>query len=162
MIENTITVGGHRLTGTGHDMNMGSLGKQKLWRCLDCDQTATYASFDAGIAGCPMRPESLDYLSVSPGDDLGERAARQWLSYADRVGIKTTVWAEWSHRVGATGGYIADLQTAAGFYHIVVTRHGKLRAHNEVDDSGLPHLRPHNCPACAELADKGEMARPTL
>lgn len=59
-------IGGHLTVGTG-TVSMGSAGTQNLYTCTDCHQEATSDSFQAGAHGCPMRPASLDYLSVCPG-----------------------------------------------------------------------------------------------
>lgn len=193
---NAITVGGHRIRRITAAMNRTS-----LWRCIDCGLESDNSTglFQVGFDGCPMRPESLDHLSVCPGgkncpghmdtsspqyrawkespsmpssdvphitcdpDTLGLRAAAQWLYFADRIGLKTTLWAQTglADKVGAEGGHIADLQTGAGHFHIIVTRWGKLAAHNEADVMGTPRNRPAVCQPCAQLARNGQIARPT-
>lgn len=184
---NTTEIGGHRCVDTGRKFGIsGSNQPVTLWRCLNCGLENSWHSFDSGIRGCPMRPESLDYLSVCPGGErceghmdtstedyrvwkastsmpsdlvprfrcdaalLGMRAARQWLKHADKIGLKTSVWAQEgiAKHVGAGGGRIAQLNTTAGHYHIVVTRHGNLRAHRDPE---------HGCRDCAELINTGDV-----
>lgn len=81
---------------------------------------------------------------------LGVRAAQQWLRFADKIGLKMSVWAQsgLAEEVDAGGGRVAELTTTAGNYHIVVTRYGKLRAHRH---------RVAGCPACDDLITKGEI-----
>jgi len=67
--ENTTTLGGHRTVQAGVANGMPA-GDRALFRCLDCDATATVVSFSVGTDGCPARPESLNGLAVCPG---GER-----------------------------------------------------------------------------------------
>lgn len=60
---NTATLGGHRVTSTGE--HYGVQGQAvATWHCIDCDTVASRTSFTAGLAGCPARPESLDYVRV--------------------------------------------------------------------------------------------------
>lgn len=81
----------------------------------------------------------------------GIRAARHWLDFADRIGMKMRVWSPGglAEEVDSGGGVVAGFQHASGdHYHVLVTRGGKLRAHTG---------REHACPACAELIAKGEI-----
>lgn len=143
-----IEINGHRCEDTGQAEGVGGM-RLTLWSCLDCRQTATYGSFDAGLRGCPARPESLDYLSVKAGGaDLGERAARQWLDHADRIGLKMGAWAQEAiaDKVGEEGGKAAELTFRGTSYHVIVTRRGKLACHAGLD---------FKCTACDELRQAG-------
>jgi hypothetical protein len=182
---NTIALGGHRVQDTGTHEGVGGSARV-VWRCIDCQSSGTSTLFESGYDGCPMRPESLDYLSVCPGGDnceghmdtstpeyrawkespsmpkeqvprftcdaskLGLRAARQWLKFADKIGITIIVWSSQAlaGHIGAGGGVVAELLSTAGAHHIVVTRHGKLRAHRG-NDLG--------CQDCATLTNNKEI-----
>lgn len=142
-----IEINGHRCEDTGQAEGVGGM-RLTLWSCLDCRQTATYGSFDAGLRGCPARPESLDYLSVKTGDSLGLRAARQWLDHAVRIGLKMSVWTQEAiaNRVGENGGTVAEMTHQGRPYHVVVTRKGHLAAHPGND---------YACAPCDELRQSG-------
>lgn len=114
-------INGHTVTRTTTD---------GVYHCPGCNTTTGYHSFDSGIEGCPGRPESLNYLSVdSGGDDLGTRAARQYLDYADRIGMKTSAWAQsMAAGVGAEGGVVAEFTMAGASYAVHVSATGKITA----------------------------------
>lgn len=162
--EEATNIAGHIVVPVGHDKGMPT-GDQTLYRCDDCQTTATRQSFTAGTPGCPGRPQSLDYLSVCPGGDqcaghpdtstaewraytasnhisittvprltcpaseLGVRAARQYLTYADRIGLKMSAWAQGAAaRIGAEGGVVAEFSAAGKSYGVNADRHGKITA----------------------------------
>lgn len=87
-------VGGHMVKRASGDIN------DTRFTCVDCGMTGDANRFSAGIDGCPERPESLDYLSISgyigiapaPAADRARESAIHWHSFADRIALKVDDW----------------------------------------------------------------------
>lgn len=61
--------------------------------------------------------------------DLAERAATEWVVYADRVGLKLSLWTQAGYRVGPEGGKVAELTHQGKPWHVRVSAFGKVTAH---------------------------------
>lgn len=61
-------------------------------------------------------------------DDLAERAASHYRQYADRVGLRTGVWAQEGFKVGPEGGMVAEMTFIGLSWSVHVDRYGKITA----------------------------------
>lgn len=61
-------------------------------------------------------------------DDFAKRAATQYLSFADRIGMKMSVWAAEGMRVGPEGGTVAEMTFRGQSYLVRVDPFGNIRA----------------------------------
>jgi len=96
-------VGGHMVKRSDGDLS----NRRAVFTCVDCGlkETGSVLAFEIGIDGCPMRPESLNHISIgSPAATEGmsaeERArasAAHWLDYAKRIGLPVDSWTEVYH-----------------------------------------------------------------
>jgi len=99
-----------------------------------------------------VRPDDI-MVTVQPpsraGETLGQEAARAWITRADALDLKTSVWAETgvASRVGPEGGTIAEL-TCQGSWHVVLDNTGHVAAHQGLD---------WNCTTCDELRRAGKL-----
>lgn len=67
-------------------------------------------------------------------DEMGVRAARQYRTFADKVGMRMRVWSEQgiAGRVGAAGGTVAEFQHANGNGYVVsVDEFGRINVQEE-------------------------------
>lgn len=146
MTTDTTEMGGHRCVDTGTSYTLsGSSTPITLWRCTDCGTENSYSTF-MGFPGCPKRPESLNFLTVRPGEGLGARARERWLVRADATGIKLSVWSAAVPDPGPGGGKAAEMTFEGSPYHLIVTRPGRLAVHPGNDD---------DCAPCDELRRDG-------
>lgn len=179
----TITIGGHRVGHTGTPR-----AGRTYYTCVDCglsDEGTTL--FQVGTDGCPMRPESLDYLSVCPGGklcgghmDTSTHEYRMWKESpnmpkeqvphftcdASLLGIRAA--RQWLRFAGKIEMKVSDWSQEAYASHTGATG-GKVadfatptgQYHIVVTKYGK--LRAHTglsvlgCDGCAALADKGDV-----
>ncbi len=62
-------------------------------------------------------------------DSLAERAAAQYLTHANKIGMKMSVWSAQAFTVGPEGGAVAEFTHASGPWHVVVSPYGDIAAH---------------------------------
>ncbi|MBD0734000.1 hypothetical protein [Streptomyces sp. CBMA29] len=61
-------------------------------------------------------------------NDLAKRAAAQYLRFADKVGVKMSVWTAEGIQVGPEGGTAAEMSVGGRSYEVRVNAYGKITA----------------------------------
>lgn len=130
-----------RTTTTRHSFLAGTTG------CPGRPQSLDYLSVCPGGDLCPGHPDTdssewraytrssnISLTTVPrlhcPVSELGVRAARQYLCFADKIGMKMSAWAQGqAASVGVEGGIVAEFTLAGKSYAVHVNPLGKISAH---------------------------------
>ncbi len=77
----------------------------------------------------PSAPiESVPHYTCTV-DDFAKRASAQYLKFADRVGIRMSVWSAQAFTVGPDGGTVAEFTHDGKSWHVSVDPFGSITAH---------------------------------
>lgn len=103
-----------------------------LWVCPGGDKCEGHMDTDSSqfrswqeIPG--FDAEDVPRMHCEVGD-LARRAATQYRQTADRIGLRTSVWAQEGFRVGSEGGVVAELTHDGRSWSVRVDGNGKVTA----------------------------------